>query len=654
MAREPGDKTRYITTPIYYVNALPHIGHSYTTVAADVIARYWRLRGLDVLFATGTDEHGQKVLTSAQAQGKHPQEFVDEIVAAYKAAWKAFHVSNDVFVRTTDPEHMAVVQGVFDRLRTTGDIYLGTYEGWYCVPCESYFREDELVEGNCPDCGRPVEQVAQSAYFFATSRYAEAILEHIRQHPEFIQPEARRREVVSFIESGLLDACVSRRRSEWDIPVPGDEAHSIYVWFDALLNYLTVAGYLHDEEEFARVWPPDVQLMGKDILPRFHATIWPAMLLALGLPLPKLLFAHGWWVTATADKSGLAKMSKSLGNVVDPLRSAEALAVPSGANLDIAVDAVRYYMLREVTFGLDGTYSMDNVIERFNADLANDLGNLLNRSLPLVHRWFGGTLPDGELGATDLVDLAAKVRDRCETALETCDFRRGLEALWELIASGNKYLDEKAPWTLQRDGRMDEAAAVLRVVLDVARCSAIAVAPVMPVVAEEIWRQLGLSAAGVGMAWDDFEIGRLPNGLAMGQPSPIFPRIDIAKLQGSKDEKSQKEQAPVAETVSFDDFRRVDLRAGKVLSAEPVPGADKLLKLMVDVGEEEPRQIVAGLAQRFGGDQLVGKNVVVIANLAPATIRGVESQGMILAAGEKEPVALVVLDPECPPGTKVR
>jgi methionyl-tRNA synthetase len=653
MARAPGDKARYITTPIYYVNALPHIGHSYTTVAADVIARFWRLQGHDVLFATGTDEHGQKVFNSAQAQGKHPQDFVDEIAAAYKAAWSAFHVSNDVFIRTTDPCHVAVVQGVFGTLRESGDIYLGTYEGWYCVPCESYFREDELVEGRCPDCNREVERVAQSAYFFHTSKYAEPLLDHIRKHPEFLQPEARRKEVVSFIEGGLLDACVSRKRSEWDIPVPGDESQSIYVWFDALVNYLTVAGYLQVEECSRTVWPPDLQLMGKDILPRFHATLWSAMLLGLGLPLPQTLFAHGWWVTATADKSGLAKMSKSTGNVVDPLKSAEALAGISGADRDIAVDAVRYYMLREVTFGLDGTYSMDNVIERFNADLANDLGNLLNRSLPLVHRWFGGKLPVGEPGATNLVDLTENVRERCETALGACDFRRALEALWELIAAGNKYLDERAPWTLHREGRVEEAGAVLRVVLDVARCSAIGVAPFMPFVAEEIWSQLGLAAAGVKIVWADFGIGRLPKDLAVGQPSPIFPRIDMAKLSAQEPEEP-KEHAPVAEPLSFDDFRRVDLRAGKVLSAETIAGADKLLKLMVDVGESQPRQIVAGLAPRFGPEHLVGKTVVVIVNLAPATIREVESNGMILAAGEKEPVALAILDPDCPPGTKVR
>lgn len=643
----------YVTTPIYYVNALPHIGHSYTTVAADVTARYRRLRGQRVLFATGTDEHGQKVFRSAQAQGKDPQHFVDEIAGAYQAAWKAFHIEYDVFIRTTDPVHVATVQYVFDKLRASGDIYVGEYEGWYCTACESYFREDELRQGNCPDCGRGVERVSQPAYFFRTSNYAERILEHLRQHPDFIIPQSRQNEVVAFVSAGLRDACVSRQRTEWDIPVPGDDSQSIYVWFDALINYLTVAGYPHDTEKFAQTWPPDVQLMGKDILPRFHATLWPAMLMALSLPLPKRLVAHGWWVAPASDKTGLTKISKSKGNVIDPLQAAANLAQVSGADRDVAVDAIRYYMLREVTFGLDGVFSMDSVVERFNADLANDLGNLLNRSLPLVHRFFGGRLP-GPTGAFELGEAVDGTRQAYEQAMERCGFSEALDALWALVRRANKFLDERAPWNLHKAGHAEAAGQVLYEVADVARCVAIGVAPFMPYVAAEMWRQLGLNGDTSAIEWDAFALGRTPAGTAVGKPRPIFPRIDVSKLQQAEEKRKENQEKPGGELVTLAEFARLDLRAGKILAAEGVPKADKLLKLTVDVGEGQPRQIVAGLAPRFRPEDLVGLTVVVVANLEPATIRGVTSQGMILAAGEQEPVALVVLTPECSPGTKVR
>ena len=689
MAEAGAEKVFYITTPIYYVNARPHIGHAYTTVAADVVARYQRLRGRDVLFATGTDEHGEKNRRSAEDKGVTPQQYVDEMSGLYKEAWRDFHIEYDTFIRTSDPQHIAVVQEVFAKLRDSGDIYLGTYEGWYCVACESYYREDELQEGNCPDCGRPVERVAEPAYFFRLSKYAEPLLEHIRSHPEFILPEARRNEVVSFIERGLLDACVSRRKSEWDIPVPGDDTQTIYVWFDALINYLTVAGYGYDEEKFARVWPPDLQLMGKDILPRFHATLWPAMLMALGVELPRTLFAHGWWMAASEDKTGLTKISKSRGNIIDPLQSAELVAQVSGADMDVAVDAVRYYMLREVTFGLDGVFSMDNVLERFNADLANDLGNLLNRTLALVVKWKGGRLPGRPAGTSGLAEEIEAARRGYEAAIEVCDFRRALEAVWEMLGAANKYLDTQAPWNLRKEGKEAEADAVVYDVLDVVRCAAIAVWPVMPRAAEEIWRQLGLSEQGAQMKWEDFAPRRLPDGLRAAKPKPIFPRIDIAKVEAAEAERKKEEaQAEAAaekaasevsaakaaeqttagqkaqETaektgdkstmISFKEFMRIDLRAGKVVEAERIEGTDKLLKLMVDIGEDEPRQIVAGLAPAFGPEDLVGKNVVIVANLEPARIRGVESRGMLLAAGEEEPVGLVILDRDVPPGTKVR
>ncbi len=649
-------KCFYITTPIYYVSGPPHIGHCYTTVAADTIARYHRLHGERVLFATGTDEHGQKVARSAREQGLEPQVFVDRLAETYKAAWRSFHVEYDRFVRTTEPGHKRVVQKIFARLRDRGDIYAGIYEGWYCVACEAYFREDELERGRCPDCNRTVETVAERSYFFRTSKYADAVAEHIEAHPEFIQPEQRRNEVLAFIHRGLLDACVSRQRSPWGIPVPDDATQSIYVWFDALINYLTVAGYLQDEDKFAQTWPPDLQLMGKDILPRFHGTLWPAVLLALELPLPKRLFAHGWWLAATNDDSGLAKMSKSLGNVIDPLASAEGLAEMSGASESIAIDAVRYYLLREVTFGLDGAFSMENLLARFNADLANDLGNLLNRSLPLLSRGFERRIPSpgGLTGA--LAELTEQVRGRYEEAIEVCDFRRALEALWELIRAGNKLMDERQPWNLLREGNREEAGAALYDVLDVARTAAIGLWPVMPEAAEEIWRQLGLAGAGQPLRWEDFRMGALPAGVEVGKPSPIFPRVDLAKVRGRAGQEVKPPAAEVLEQklITLKQFQELDLRVAKVLAAEPIAGADKLLKLSLDVGEEQPRQVVAGLATRYRPEELVGRTVVLVANLEPATIRGVESQGMVLAAGEREPLSLVVLDSECPPGTKVR
>ncbi|MCX7599571.1 MAG: methionine--tRNA ligase [Armatimonadetes bacterium] len=643
----------YVTTPIYYVNALPHIGHSYTTVAADVVARYRRLRGQRVLFATGTDEHGQKVFRSAQAQGKNPQAFVDEIAAAYQKAWKAFHIEYDAFIRTTNTTHVATVQYVFDKLRASGDIYPGEYEGWYCTACESSFREDELRDGNCPDCGRSVEHASQPAYFFRTSKYAERILRYLEDHPDFIIPRSRQNEVISFVSAGLRDACVSRRRTDWDIPVPDDDSQSIYVWFDALINYLTVAGYPDDPEKFAQVWPPDVQLMGKDILPRFHATLWPAMLMALDLPLPRQLVAHGWWVAPASDKTGLTKISKSKGNVIDPLQAAANLAHVSGADGDVAVDAIRYYMLREVTFGLDGVFSMDSVVDRFNADLANDLGNLLNRSLPLVHRFLAGCLPapSGDLELTEDIEAA---RQACEQAMDQYDFSGALEALWALVRRANKFLDERAPWNLHKAGHTEAAGQVLYEVADVARCVALGIAPFMPYVAAEIWRQLGLEETQETMRWQDFAPGRTPAHTAVGEPRPIFPRIDVNKLQQAEVEQKARQEKSTEGLVTLAEFARVDLRAGKVLAAERIPKADKLLKLIVDVGEDQPREIVAGLAPRFQPEDLVGLTVVVVANLEPATIRGARSQGMVLAAGAQEPVAMVVLSPDCPPGTKVR
>lgn len=661
-ASEVNSKVFYITTPIYYVSGKPHIGSAYTTIAADVLARYHRLRGETVLFATGTDEHGQKVLRGAAQAGKSPQDFADSLVAEYQRAWERLHISCDRFIRTTEAVHVTVVQRVFQRLLAQDDIYLSDYTGWYCVPCETYFLESDLQDGNCPDCGRPAEQVSEQAYFFRSSKYADRLLNYIEEHEEFLGPESRRNEVLAFIRSGLQDACVSRSRTDWDIPVPDDPEQSIYVWLDALTNYLTVAGYTEDEGSFESIWPPDVQLMGKDILTRFHATLWPAMLMALDVALPKRIFAHGWW----NDDSG-EKMSKSRDNVIDPFEVVDALVEHSGVRTSFAVDTLRYHLLREVPFGLDGSFSVTGLLSRFNADLANDLGNLLNRSLPLVERYMEGRVPDpgpacGALTAE--INSAVETTERC---LEQVNFRDTLTAIWEIVKRCNKYIDEREPWKLHKQGKRVELDAVLYDILDCIRIVAILIDPFMPGVSEEIWDQLGLKSAQVPRRWTDTRTGRLASDIQINRGAPIFPRIDLERVKASmKAESQDAEQSPAApangdsekadrmDTISFEQFTKLDLRTGKVLQAERVPGTDKLLLLRVDIGEAEPRQVVAGLAEQFNPRQLPGKTVVVVANLKPATIAGQKSEGMILAAGDAQPLALITTDAEVEPGEKVR
>jgi len=653
MSTEESDaKTFYVTTPIYYVNDAPHIGHTYTTVAADCLARYQRLRGGSVMFATGTDEHAEKVLRAAEAAGLDAQAFTDRVVTSYHDAWERMQISYDRFIRTTEDRHKEIVGSVFARLLEKGDIYKDQYQGWYCVPCETYLRENELVDGrDCPDCGRPVEQMTQDAYFFRTSAYDDEVIREIENRPELVQPDSRRNEVLSFIRQGLRDNCVSRLNTGWGVPVPGDEDHVIYVWFDALVNYLTVAGYGYDEEKFARTWPPDIQLVGKDILTRFHATIWPAMLMALGLELPRTIFGHGWWVSASGDK-----ISKSRGKVVDPQAEAELVIEESGCTTDVAIDSVRYYLLREVPFGQDGTFSSEALLGRFNADLANDLGNLLNRTLPLVERYLGGEMHQPGPGAGALAEAAQAAVARAEQGYEQLDFRGVLLRTWELLAAANKFVDERAPWDLHKAGKKVELAAVLYDILDSIRVAALLISPVMPTVSEEIWRQLGLDSMGVDMSWDDCEAGRMPPGAKVQRGQPIFPRIDMERVRerAEQEARQQEEQEEQQQMITYDDFQKVDLRVAKVLDADRIEGADKLLKLSVEVGEEQPRTLVAGIAQQFGPRELIGQHVVIVANLEPATIHGVQSQGMILAVGEKEPLALIVADRECEPGEKVR
>lgn len=655
MREDNQTNTFYITTPIYYVNGEPHIGHAYTTIAADALARFHRLRGEEVYFVTGTDEHGAKVVHTAQEQGQEPQAFVDEIVGSFQKMWERMHVSYDRFIRTTEEAHIKTVQEVFRQLLERGDIYLDEYQGWYCVPCETYLRESELQEGCCPDCGRPVEQVVEPAYFFRASQYEERLLQYIEENPDFIQPVTRRREVVSFLTGGLRDTCVSRAAAGWDIPVPADPDHSVYVWLDALINYLTVVGYPDEGAPQWRYWPPQVQLMAKDILTRFHATFWPALLLALELPLPQVLFAHGWWVTDEGDK-----ISKSKGHVLNPWEVAQDLAEVSGATTRIAADAVRYFLLREVTFGLDGSFSMQALLRRFNADLANDLGNLLNRTLPLLDRYREGQVPEPGPGAGGLAADIKRAGRRLVEEMEGLNFRSALESVWELLAAANKFVDQREPWALHKAAKEVELDAVLYDLADCLRVVAVFISPFMPAVAQEIWQRLGLETAGVEMNWRDCEAGKLPAGVQVEAGKPLFPRVEVDRALQRLESNAEKATAatkPVetkSELISFEEFQKLDLRVGKVIEVDKVPQADKLYRLQVDLGEGDRRQLVAGLAEDFSPEEILGKNVILVANLEPATIRGVRSCGMILAAGAERPLALVVADRDCPPGTQVR
>ncbi|MFW5866886.1 MAG: methionine--tRNA ligase [Armatimonadota bacterium] len=644
----------YITTPIYYVNDRPHIGHTYSTAAADAVARYHRMRGDDVLFVTGTDEHAQKVVRAAEMAGLDAQSFADRVMTSFLDMWDKMHIDYDRFIRTTEDEHKQVVAEVFRRLMERGDIYKDHYEGWYCVPCETYYPEEDLAEGTiCPDCGREVEQLTEEAYFFKASAYGNELVREIEATPERILPDSRRNEVLSFIRGGLQDTCVTRANQGWGVPVPGDEEHVIYVWFDALINYLTAAGWSLDDEKFATVWPPDVQLMGKDILTRFHGSLWLAMLMALEIKLPELLFAHGWWVTAGGEK-----ISKSKGNVVDPWAEVELLVEESGCTTDVAVDAVRYYMFREVTFGRDGAFSSEGLLARFNADLANDLGNLLNRTLPLVERFLDGTIDQPGPGAGELAQNIEEAVSFTEKSYETLDLRGMLEGIWELLSAANKFVDERAPWDLHKQGKKVELTAVLYDIMDTIRVVALLIAPVMPTVAEEIWRQLGLDAMGVEMTWDDCQAGKLPADAPVRRGRPIFPRVDLERVRqraaAQAVEETEEEEEEETDMISYDDFMKIELRTAEILDADPVEGTDKLLKLMVDAGDGEPRQVVAGLAEEFSPRELIGETVVLVANLEPATIRGVESQGMVLAAGSDRPLAMIVPDRDVKPGERVR
>lgn len=642
-------KPYYITTPIYYPSTNLHIGNTYTTVAADAIARFKRLTGHEVMFLTGTDEHGQKIERIANEKGITPKEHVDEIVAGIKDLWKMMNISYDKFIRTTDDYHVKAVQEIFKKLYDQGDIYKDSYEGLYCTPCESFWTETQLVNGNCPDCGRPVEKAKEEAYFFKMSKYADRLIQYIEEHPDFIQPESRKNEMLNnFLRPGLQDLCVSRTSFTWGIPVSFDEKHVIYVWIDALSNYITALGYGQENQElYKKFWPADVHLIGKDIL-RFHTIYWPIMLMALGLELPKQVFGHGWLLVDGG------KMSKSKGNVVDPV----VLVNMFGA------DAVRYYLLREIPFGSDGLFNNEIFIKKVNTDLANDLGNLLSRTIAMVYKYFDGVIqaPTCKEAIDDeLINLALFTPGKVEASIDALKIPEALESIWTLISRANKYIDETTPWILAKDEEKKERlGTVLYNLLETLRFVSVMISPFLTETSVKIDAQLNTKVT----TWESLkEFNGTVAGDKVVKGDVIFPRIDVeeklAELEALKPApvKPANEELvknPIKEEITIDDFDKIDLRVVKVLECEPVKKAKKLLKLKVDLGGEE-RQVISGIAQYYKPEELVGKYVVLVANLKPVKLRGELSEGMILAAAPSDDSELLLVNPgEMLTGSQVR